>query len=203
MKVIRFYKNRDIPHRCKILFVTDFLSDEQMVSLAERSTYYLQTTKAEGNCLPLMNFLAAGRPAISPCHTAIADYFDETMGFPVESHAEPAAWPQDSRFRSRTTWQRLVWTSLVDQLKRSYQIAKNEQSVYEVMSQNCRAKMLSWSHETVVTDRLLNSLSAVSASKSSNHVNLDSMTHSLADKQSEKKLITDETAESKSTRKAA
>lgn len=154
LKVIRYYLNRDVPHRCKIMFVTDFLSNEQMVSLAEKSTYYLQTTKAEGNCLPLMNFLAAGRPAISPCHTAIADYFNETMGFPVDSHAEPAAWPHDPQLRLRTSWQRLVWPSLVDQLRRSYEIAKYDRSEYEVMSSRCRQKMQSWAHGSVVQENL-------------------------------------------------
>jgi len=101
-----------------------------------------------------MNFLAAGRPGVTPCHTAIADYFDETMGFPVESHPEPAAWPHDPQLRLRTSWQRLVWPSLVDQLRRSYEIAKYDRSEYEVMSSRCRQKMQSWAHGSVVQENL-------------------------------------------------
>ena len=50
-----------------------------------------------------MNYLAAGRPGISPSHTAIADYFDSEVGLVVESHPEPWPWPQDSRLRWRST----------------------------------------------------------------------------------------------------
>lgn len=158
MRAINFYRNKDIPSRCKVFFVTDFLSHEQMVSLAEMSTYYIQTTKAEGNCLPLMNFFAAGRPGISPCHTAIADYFEDSMGFKVESHPEPCAWPHDPDLRFRTTWQRIVWPSLVDQIKRSYEIAKNQPDKYREMSESCRKKMQNWSHETIVRERLMEAL---------------------------------------------
>jgi len=76
LKVVDYYMNRDMPHRCRILFITEFLSHVQMVQLAQWSAFYLQTTKAEGNGLPLMNFLASGRPGVSPSHSAIGDYFD-------------------------------------------------------------------------------------------------------------------------------
>ena len=117
MTVCHFYRRRGLSHRCKIVLIHDFLSDEQLMELAQATTYYITATKAEGNCLPLMNYLAAGRPAISPCHTAIADYFGRDVGFVVESHPEPAAFPHDSRLRSTTTWHRLVWTSLVEQIR--------------------------------------------------------------------------------------
>ena len=69
--------------------------------LCRATTFYVTTTKAEGNCLPVMDYLAAGRPAVSPCHTALGDYFGPDVGFVVESHPEPAASPQDRRLRIR------------------------------------------------------------------------------------------------------
>ncbi len=88
-----FYRRVNIPHRCRVVFIPDFLRDEQLIELAGAATYYLSTTRAEGNCLPLLNYLAAGRPGISPCHTAVADYFGRDVGFVVESHAEPRCLP--------------------------------------------------------------------------------------------------------------
>lgn len=136
--VLGYYRSLDIPHRCRIVLIKEFLSDEEMLDLVRASTYYVTTTRAEGNCLPLMNYLAAGRPAVSPSHTAIADYFDSSCGFVVESHSEPCAWPQDSRLRSRTTWHRPVWTSLVDQLRESYTVAKTEPDQYAALAANAR-----------------------------------------------------------------
>jgi hypothetical protein len=156
-----FYHRTGIPHRCKVVFVPDFLSDEQLVELAGATTYYITTTRAEGNCLPLMNHLAAGRPAISPRHTAIADYFSRDIGFTVESHPEPAAFPQDSQLRKTTTWHRLVWTSLVEQIQKSYTVAKQDPTTYQRLARNARAEMLGWASLQEVGPRLREALDLV------------------------------------------
>jgi hypothetical protein len=158
--VIDYYYQREIPHRCKVIFVTDYLSEEQLQQLSQASTYYLQATKAEGNCLPLMNYLAAGRPGISPCHSAIADYFDDGVGFVVESHPEPSAWPHDPRLRIRSTWARVVWTSLVEQIRASYDLVKTQPEVYQAMATRARERMNGWASEDEVWNRLCSALDA-------------------------------------------
>ncbi|MHC4180675.1 MAG: glycosyltransferase, partial [Planctomycetota bacterium] len=129
--VLSHYRRLDLHHRCRVVVITGFLTDEQMLALTEASTYYITTTRAEGNCLPLMDYLASGRPGISPRHTAIGDYFCSRLGYVVESHPEPTAWPQDRQFRCRTSWHRLVWPSLVEQIRASYLAAKQQRAVYE------------------------------------------------------------------------
>jgi glycosyltransferase involved in cell wall biosynthesis len=149
-RVISAYRRLDVSHRCRVVLIPDFLSEADMQQLARVSTYYLTTTRAEGNCLPLMNYLAAGRPGVSPSHTAIADYFDSRVGFVVDSHPEPAAWPQDSLLRWRTTWHRLVWPSLVEQIRHSYQVAKHDQAAYQAMATAAQEKMRQWAHPDAV-----------------------------------------------------
>ncbi len=152
--VLAFYRRIDVPHRCRIAVIPAFLSEAEMLELAHVTTYYITSTRAEGNCLPVMNYLAAGRPCITPCHTAISDYFTSEMGFVVQSHPEPAAWPQDYRLRWRTTWHRLVWTSMVEQIRRSYDIAKVGSKVYKAMAEAGREKMSQWAHPEAVWPRL-------------------------------------------------
>jgi glycosyltransferase involved in cell wall biosynthesis len=161
--VLGHYARLDLAHRCRLLVVTDFISREQMAELARGTTFYVTSTRAEGNCLPLMDSLAAGRPAVSPWHTAISDYFGAHAGFVVESHPEPAAWPQDSRLRCRTNWHRLVWTSLAEKLRYSYEIAKGDVAAYERLSQQARRTMQGWSHPDVVGIRLRGAIDAVVA----------------------------------------
>jgi hypothetical protein len=112
-----------------------------MLALARASTYYLTTTRAEGNCLPLMNYLAAGRPGISPCHTAISDYFGEDIGLTLPWHAEPAIWPQDNRARLKTTWARLDWPTLVERLRESYSLALHDRPAYDARAIAARHRM--------------------------------------------------------------
>jgi len=160
-RVLAFYRRLDISHRCRVVIIPDFLSEADMLSLARASAYYLTTTRAEGNCLPLMNYLAAGRPGVSPAHTAIADYFDGEIGYVVQSHPEPCAWPQDSRLRCRSTWHRLVWPSLVDQIRASYETAKNDLVGYRRLAESASRRMRAHSHPEVVWRQLQTAMEAL------------------------------------------
>jgi hypothetical protein len=160
-RILTYYRATGLAHRCKVAFVTDYLKDEHMIELARASTYYLTTTRAEGNCLPVMNYLAAGRPCISPCHTALGDYFTNEMGFVVDTHPEPAIWPHDNRLRFRTTWGRIVWPSLVEQLQRSYHVARREHPTYDALSAGGRRKMSQWASVDSIEPRLRAALDLV------------------------------------------
>ncbi len=164
-RVWTFYEHLGIPHRCRVVVVADFLDDRQLLDLVRPTTFYITTTRAEGNCLPLMNYLAAGRPSISPCHTAIADYFGRDVGFVVDSHPEPTAFPHDSELRRTTTWHRLVWTSLVEQIRNSYAMAKQDYPAYQSLAENARWKMLGWCHPGQVGPRLHEALDLVAPSQ--------------------------------------
>ena len=134
--------------------MTDYLSDAQMCELARGSTYYLNTSHAEGACLPLQDFLAAGRPGVAPAHTALADYFHDGVGFVIDSHPEPAAWPHDPDGRCRTTWHRLVWQSLADQLRASYAVASSNAAQYRALAERGRAEIADFGGPEQVWPRL-------------------------------------------------
>ncbi len=156
--VLEHYQSLDLRHRCKLIVIDSFLSHQQMLALAAATTYYVTTTRAEGICLPLMNYLAAGRPAVSPRHTAIGDYFDSSVGFVVDSHPEPTAWSHDESRRCRSSWQRLVWPSLVEQLQRSARLARSSPADYEVLADRAQAKMTQWTGLDHVRGRLFAAL---------------------------------------------
>lgn len=157
-EVLAFYQKLGAPHRARIVLVTDYLSETHLRELVRASTYYVNTSRAEGACLPLQDYLAAGRPGIAPAHTALADYFDAWAGFVVQSHPEPCAWPDDSTGRLRTTWHRLVWSSLCEQLATSYDVAKTRPETYQQLSAQARARMRSWASADAVWPRLREAL---------------------------------------------
>jgi hypothetical protein len=152
--MLDFYRQTGLDHRCKLAFLPDYLSEEQMARLAEASTYYVNSARAEGACLPLQNFLAARRPGISPLHTAMLDYFDEELGFRVDSHPEPASWPHDLQGRISTRWHRLVWQSLHDQLRASYDTVRQNVSHYRTVAARGRERMQDYASSERVWPRL-------------------------------------------------
>lgn len=140
-RVVHYYESLGLRHRCRLAVIPGHLSDAQKAELTRGSTYYLNTSRAEGACLPLQEFLAARRPAISPAHTAMTDYFDKNLGFTVASHPEPASWPHDSQRRCVSTWHRLVWQSLYDQIQASYEMAKGNAQAYQALASHARNQM--------------------------------------------------------------
>jgi hypothetical protein len=153
-RILMYYRRLGLAHRCKVVLLTEYLQPEHMLELVRASAYYLTTTRAEGNCLPVMNYLAAGRPCVAPCHTALSDYFTREMGFIVEAHPEPAIWPHDNRLRFRTTWGRVVWPSLVEQLRQSYHVARQDRAVYDALAACGQRKMAQWASEESIWPRL-------------------------------------------------
>jgi hypothetical protein len=120
-----------------------------MLTLVQGSTYYLTTTRAEGYCLPLLNHLAAGRPGVTPCHTAIGDYFTPEIGFIIASSPERAFWPQDKRIRFKTMWNRLVWPSAIEQIRASYEQARHDRAGYESLAASAQKRMEQYAAEAV------------------------------------------------------
>lgn len=90
-RVIECYRGRDARHRYRLVFIYDFLTEAQLLDLMIATTFYLRATTAEGNCLPLMNHLAAGRTGVSPDHSSVGDYFDAQSGVVVASYPERSA----------------------------------------------------------------------------------------------------------------
>ncbi|HEY7330123.1 MAG TPA: glycosyltransferase [Gemmataceae bacterium] len=166
-EMFAFYRGTGLSHRCKLVFVTAYLSDEQLVELTKASTYYVNTSRAEGSCLPLQNFMAAGRPALAPPHTGMTDSIDEHCGFTLQSHPEPAPWPQEIDGGYRTTWHRLVWQSLHDQLRTSYETAKHGRARYRTLAQRARERMSGLTGAESVWPRLEAALNSVRSSNGS------------------------------------
>jgi glycosyltransferase involved in cell wall biosynthesis len=161
----RCYRRATTGHRCRVVFVTAFLSDGQLVGLARASTYYLNTSRAEGSCLPLQGFLAAGRPAVAPNHTGIADSLDDSCGFVVASHLEPTCWPIDLEGPNTTRWYRLVWQSLHDQIRASYDVARHNPARYRALAEAGRERLRHLAHPESVWPRLAAALDEAAGGK--------------------------------------
>lgn len=150
-----------IDHACKVVVLTDFLTDEQMTQLMRATTYYVNTSRAEGACLPLQQALAGGRPALAPGHTAMADYMSDQVGFVLESHPEPTFWPHDPEHRFETTWHRLVWSDLRDKFLASALLVEDDYATYRTMAATARQRMRAYASIDVVAETLRSALNGL------------------------------------------
>ena len=145
-------------HKCRLVVITDFLTDPQMADLMRVTTCYVNTSRAEGACLPLQQSLAAGRPSIAPDHTAMADFMDDQVGFVPGTHPEPTYWPHDPEMRTETYWNRMVWSDLRDHLLSAAEMAEDDPGRYREMAEVARARMAGYASREVVEEALREAL---------------------------------------------
>jgi glycosyltransferase involved in cell wall biosynthesis len=142
------------PFKCRIIIVHGFLDDADFENLFRATSYVVNTSKCEGQCLPLMEFMSAGKPAISPANTAMDDYISENNAFIVDSDIEPTYWPHDPRQILQTLWYRTSWESIVAAYEKSYQVAKDRPEKYAEMSDAAIESLRKFCSIDVLTPRL-------------------------------------------------
>ncbi|SEM61751.1 Glycosyltransferase involved in cell wall bisynthesis [Pseudomonas sp. ok272] len=123
------------PFACRVVVMHGYLDDPQYARLYAAASFYVNASRCEGLCLPLMEFMACGKPVIAPAHTAMQDYIDEQVAFVVAASEELTIWPQDTRILYRTLRHRPDWGSLKMAYLDSYAMAKERTQDYQRMSQ--------------------------------------------------------------------
>jgi glycosyltransferase involved in cell wall biosynthesis len=130
------------PMKCRIIALHGYLDEADYSQLIGASTYYVNASLCEGLCMPLMEFLCCGVPAIAPDHTSMADYVDPDFAFVVDSTPGlPALWPHGDHQVDRTSRHQINWHSLMRAYRQSYIVAKTEPGTYAAMSANALSRM--------------------------------------------------------------
>ncbi|MGR8935810.1 MAG: glycosyltransferase [Gammaproteobacteria bacterium] len=145
---------RLMPFKCRVVVIDGFLADADYEKLLLNSSYAVNTSLGEGQCLPLMEYMSCGKPAITPDHTGMADYVNSSNGFLVNSSLEPCSWPQDPRAMYRTRRHRIDAQSLMDAFQESYRTAKQDRDRYRLMSTQARENLRQHCSAAVLENRL-------------------------------------------------
>ena len=135
MALMLKHLRRLMPFACRVVLIHGYLPDADYARLVAVTTYTVNTSHGEGQCLPLMEAMSAGKPAVAPAHTGMADYLDESCAFLVGHSAEPACWPQDSRLAIRTHRRRIDLETLEAAYRESFVVATQEPALYDAMSE--------------------------------------------------------------------
>ncbi|MCY1479074.1 glycosyltransferase [compost metagenome] len=146
--------SRLAPFACRVVVLHGFLEDAEYRELVDASDYYVNASSCEGLCLPLMEFLCAGKPALAPRHTAMADYLDAEMAFLVRGVLEPTCWPHDPTGMLSTHRYRLDWQSLMEAFRASYVLARDDARAYQNMSAAALQRMQAFCAFAPVTGAL-------------------------------------------------
>jgi len=125
---------RLMPFACRVILIQGFLADSVYTSLIQATSYVVNSAHGEGQCLPLMEFMSAGKPSVAPDHTGMADYVNDKNSFVIDSSDEWFHWPHDPRLLLKTFRKRINWQSLCEGYMSSYHEAKFSPENYAARS---------------------------------------------------------------------
>ena len=140
--------------KCRVIVLHGYLDDSEFNHLVNSTTYYVNASHGEGLCMPLMEFMSAGVPALAPDHTAMADYVSPESTFIVRSSLQPAVWPHDPRALLRACYYRIDPESLGCAFDTAYRVAKNSPQRYRAMAAAASAIQQRFSSDTAVGSKL-------------------------------------------------
>jgi len=146
------YKNQ--AYRCRIVLIHGFLADPDYERLVQATRYVVNTSYGEGQCLPLMEFMSCGKPAVAPCNTAMMDYLDSSNAFIVASTEELTAWPHDPRRAFRALRYMTDWASLCTAYRASYEVATQDSVRYGQMSAQAVSRLENFCSQASAQRRL-------------------------------------------------
>ena len=146
------YKNQ--PYRCRIVLIYGYLADADYERLVQATSYVVNTSYGEGQCLPLMEFMSCGKPAVAPRTTAMIDYLDADNAFLIDSTDELTAWPHDPRKAFRTLRYITNWASLCTAYQTSYAVAMDDPQRYARMSAHAVTSLQNFCSQTTAEQRL-------------------------------------------------
>lgn len=144
------FMRRLAPYRCRIVALHSYLPTEQFQQLMAGSTFVVNSSRGEGQCLPLMEFMSAGVPAIAPDHTAMAEYVHDRDALVVASSAEWTHWPHDPRRFLRCLMHPVTWDSLRAAFVAGQRIATEDPRRYEHMRESASATLRTHCSQEVI-----------------------------------------------------
>jgi glycosyltransferase involved in cell wall biosynthesis len=142
------------PHRCRIVVAQGYLSDAAYETMIAGTSYVVNAATGEGQCLPLMEFMSAGTPAIAPDHTAMQEYVSAANSFVLRSSDEWTQWPHDGRGVLRCFTLRVSWDSLREAFGTSFTLAMQDPARYRAMGEAASEALRAYCSEAIVSRSL-------------------------------------------------
>ncbi len=132
---------RFAPFDCRVMLIYGYLDDTEYAALVSAADIYFNASSGEGLCIPLVEFLSAGVPAIAPDYTGMADYITPQMAFVLRASLEHNVWPFDPLEMFGTMRYRLDWSSLEEAFREAFEVALLKGGAYARMAQAAHEAM--------------------------------------------------------------
>lgn len=140
--------------KCRIIAFNGYMPDDDYKRFLSGVDYIVNASSGEGQCLPLMELMSMGTPAIAPNHTSMADYITEQNAFILPATKFVTGWPHDPRFVYSTMAFRVHWDALCEAYGHAYELAKSDPDAYLKMCEAAATQLETHCSHKVVVEAL-------------------------------------------------
>jgi glycosyltransferase involved in cell wall biosynthesis len=151
---LEFLLRRNLPMKCRVIAFNGYLDDKNFSSFLGSINYVVNASSGEGQCLPLMELMSMGTPALAPLNTSMEDYVTSDNAFIVRSELEPAIWPQDTRAMVRGHQYRISWQSLCEAFQLSKHVIDTQPERYAAMGRQAREVLKQHCSHAIAVERM-------------------------------------------------
>lgn len=142
------------PFACRVVVLHGFLADADFEALIAATHWIVNASSAEGLCMPLIEYMSAGKPAIAPRHTAMMDYVTPENALVVDSSEEPCGFPHEEGGEWSTTRHRIALDALAGAVANGYRIARDLPDDYARRAAAAHDTMRDFCSEAIVAAQL-------------------------------------------------
>jgi hypothetical protein len=107
-------------------------------AVMEGCDFFVTASGGEGQCLPLLEFMSAGKPCVAPWHSGLAEHLTAANSLPVSFFRTWSAGPYDDGSPLRTYLHAVNWQSLVDACVQACSLRSSHTEQYLRMAEACR-----------------------------------------------------------------
>lgn len=131
----------------RVLVTKEFWTRKQLAMFYQKIDCLASASKGEGWGLMQHEAMATGRAVIAVPFGGITEFFDDSVGYPVDFTLEPAG----EHYRNGGLWAKPKLDSLVDCMRYVYDTRRNAKE----LAASERAMNLSWGHSNKILDQTL------------------------------------------------
>lgn len=131
----------------RVLVSKEFWTRKQLAKWYEQIDCFASASKGEGWGLMQHEAMATGRAVIAVPFGGITEFYDESVGFPVEFKLEPS----DNHYKNGGLWANPVKDSLVSRMREVYERRRSDKE----LKASERGMKLSWDHSNEILEKTL------------------------------------------------
>lgn len=131
----------------RVLVSREFWTRRQLAQWYEKIDCFASASKGEGWGLMQHEAMAVGRAVIAVPFGGITEFFDESVGYPVDYTLEAS----DNHYKNGGLWAKPRFDSLVDRMREVYDRRRSEKE----LKASERGMKLSWDHSNQILDKTL------------------------------------------------